>query len=206
MKLNYRYETIVRPTEIHVIDDSGNKYQIEDFCGPIQYYYWDTDDEQLCTDYFGVTNRYEYDYLEIATDTAYLKILYITFCDDVLSYPNDTMPGLVSPAKIDLFGFTTSNLKSIGTSSIDIELYWDIDVYICHIVVDEATTTTPNIPFHCVVNDPAQVTIYQHERNYTVDVNLFILYFNIDEILKLISMKYITTMRANTRIISTVSV
>ena len=70
---------LFRPTSLFIIDNNGTKYTIDSFCGPIQFYYWDNfnPNPSSCTEYFGYGNRYNYDYLELAKNTAFITTLYI---------------------------------------------------------------------------------------------------------------------------------
>ena len=99
IKVFYGGSTLFRPEQFFVVED-GLTYTIDTFCGPEQYEYWDSAAASPCTEYFSNGNRFSYDYLELATNSAYLTTLYLHFMDDVLSHPNQTLPGSVSPASI----------------------------------------------------------------------------------------------------------
>ena len=141
---------------------------------------WDEDDEYPCTQYFNNANKYSYEYLELATEYAFLTTLYVSFVPDILSLPNKELPGLVSPAKVETFGFSISKIATNTASetsdnTISIRLYWDIDLYICQTFINNQSQS--NHIYICNVTD-SNVVQTNSDGNYEIDnENVFIWYF-----------------------------
>ena len=104
MKIYYTHSSLVRISEIMVIDLDDNYYAINTFCGALQFYYWDSDtidNKTKCMDHF--TTKYNYSYIELATNTAFLTTIYINFISNILNYPNMYLSGELLPENIARF-------------------------------------------------------------------------------------------------------
>ena len=172
-----------RPTEFHVIDGI-NKYTIDSFAVQFNIIIWTvlTMAMNLYTEYFANMNRYQYEYLELTTHAAtLLTTLYITFIDNILSYPNMSLPGSVSPAKVSTFSITTnwSYNDLLEPNSVIVRLYWDTYLYICTLSLNLASTT-----YICDVSNASQVISTCTDPMYpkTPDTNLFAIFIEKQEI------------------------
>eukprot|EP01084_Bolivina_argentea_P308859 534161_1 len=144
-RLYYNHQYLVRIDSITIIDLYANKYTITTFCGAFQFYYWSEPNTGLAPipalcqdDYFTNKNLYSFSYIEMATKTACLTTLYITFKKDILmSNTLESRIGLISPAKINSFGVkTAAAIYGESQDHIDLMLYWNLNVYTCSLYIN----------------------------------------------------------------------
>ena len=137
MKIHYNESIrLIRIDSIFVKDIQGNNYPIENFCGAQQFYFWDNAQEPLCQSSQFILNdnndKYEMEYIELNKVWGKVTILYISFINDILLYPNVLTPGIVSPEEIKTFGIKLINNNPTKTI-INIKLFWNLYIYLCTI-------------------------------------------------------------------------